>query len=103
MKATRRLWKPKAEQTFQTVLAEELVFPDLIAGEDPQEGDKVYLDGQKATGTYLMPGGETIIAEDGIVVEVIEATEQVVAQVEQFINKRKNNRKIKSKWKQQSK
>lgn len=95
---TRRLWKPKAEQTFQTVLAEELVFPDLEAGQDPDVGDTAYKDGQFATGTFIMPGGETLIIEEGKVVEIIPATEEVLAQVKRFINKRKNNKKSR-KWK----
>ncbi len=86
--ASRRLWKPKNE-TFQDILGQELVFPDVLAGEDPQEGDTVYLDGQFATGTFLMPGGETIIAEEGKVVEVIEATDEVLAKVKRFMNKKR--------------
>ncbi|MDC6366930.1 MULTISPECIES: hypothetical protein [Flavobacteriaceae] len=94
--ATRRLWKPRAEQTFQDILGQELVFPDLIAGEDAAVGDTVYLDGQFATGTFIMPGGETIIAEDGKVIEVIEASDEVLAKIKRVINKRKNNKKRRS-------
>lgn len=90
--ATRRLWKPKAEQTFQTVLSEELQFPALIAGESPAVGDEVWLDGKNATGTYLMPGGETIIADDGIILEIIEASEEVLAKLKRITNKTKNKK-----------
>lgn len=93
--ATRRLWKPRAEQTFQDILGQELVFPDLIAGEDAAVGDTVYLDGQFATGSFLMPGGETIIAEDGEVIEVLEPTEETVGYAKRIMNKRKNNKKRK--------
>ncbi|KQC31434.1 hypothetical protein [Flagellimonas eckloniae] len=93
--AARRLWKPRAEQTFQDILGQELVFPDLIAGEDPAVGDTVYLDGQFATGTFLMPGAETIIAEDGEVIEVLEPTEETVGYAKRVMNKRKNNKKRK--------
>ena len=80
---------PKADQTFQDILGNELYFPDLLNGEDPAIGDTAYLDGALAEGEFLMPGGETLIIIDGKVDKVLEPLETVKNQIKRINNKNK--------------
>ena len=101
--ATRRLWKPKALQEFFDVLGQLLTFPDIMPGEDPGVGDTVYLDGEKANGTFWLAEGNILIIEDGIVIEVVIPEEEVTSKVKRAIQNRKcniNSKNRNSSWKQ---
>lgn len=69
----------KSELTLQDSTAQEIVFPDLMAGDTPSVGDKAEIDGSAISdGTYIMPSLDNIslVFVGGEVTEVIEAEEE---------------------------
>nr|WP_298997244.1 hypothetical protein [uncultured Allomuricauda sp.] len=88
--ATRQLWKPKALQEFFDILGNLLSFPDLEPGESPQVGDTVLLDGQFITGTYWLAEGDILIIEEGEIIDVVKAEEEVTAKLKRTIKNRRN-------------
>lgn len=59
----------------------ELEFPDLADDATPAVGDMATVDGSPATGTHVMPSGETYVFEAGALTEIIpeESDEEVTA------------------------
>lgn len=50
----------------------ELEFPELTSIDQVAEGATVNADGSPASGTFTMPNGKQIVAENGVVTQVIE-------------------------------
>jgi len=70
---TRRVLKEKfTNKIMQDATGEELEFPDVEANDYPEVGDKVLLDGNKATGERLMPNLTVIKFKDGVVTHIIQ-------------------------------
>lgn len=63
----------KALLELQDSNGDTIVFPDLYENDTFSEGDKVEKDGNPADGEILMPDGKKVIAEEGVVKEIIEA------------------------------
>lgn len=75
---TRRVFKEKfTNKIMQDSTAEELEFPDVEVNDYPEVGDRILLDGKKATGERLMPDGTVIKFKDGVVTHIIEEPENV--------------------------
>ncbi|MEO0508141.1 MAG: hypothetical protein AAF090_18440 [Bacteroidota bacterium] len=90
----KRTFLKKAQLTLQTALAEELVFSEVELGQNPSVGDEAMLDGKPAHGTFMMPEGHTLIISEGVIVEIIPASEDVAAQLKNFIKRRNSRRRV---------
>jgi ATP-dependent protease ClpP protease subunit len=55
-----------------------VTFPEVADGTMPIVGDIATVDGKPVEGEYLMPDGSTFIFEGGVLMQIVEATEQEV-------------------------
>ena len=60
----------------------EIEFPEVMDGESPAIGDVATVDGQPASGEYLMPDGSTYVFVDGALSEIKEVEVEDAAQAE---------------------
>lgn len=66
------LFKPKNKIQFDAT-GEEIEFPELDVNDTPDVGDKIIIDNKtNLSGERLMPNGETIVFENGVITEIIE-------------------------------
>ena len=65
----------KAELILQDVTGVELVFPDLADSDAAAVDAKVLVDNAPAQGEFIMPSGETIKVENGVVTEIATVEE----------------------------
>lgn len=77
---SRFTFKPKTEKFQNKIIqdcnGDELEFPDVDANDTPTVGDRIVIDNKSnETGERLMPNGETIVFENGIVTEILEPEE----------------------------
>ncbi len=57
---------------LQNAVGDELVFPKLNDSDSPSIGDYATIDGEPASGEYVMPEGETYVFKNGTLTEIIE-------------------------------
>ncbi len=86
----------------------EIDFTELETDATPKVGDKATIDGEPATGEYVMPNGETYVFEDGALSEIKEAdeeeeNEEVEALKQENEQLKAENKKIKKDLKKASK
>lgn len=58
---------------LQDANGDTVVFPELSENESPEVGSKIEMDGKPANGEIIMPDGSKVIAEEGVIKEIIEA------------------------------
>lgn len=76
--------KPKAI-ILQDADGTEIEFPDVEEGMEPKVGDKGVVDGQPASGEYVMPNGDVFMFEDGIIVSITPSEDEAEALKEKII------------------
>ena len=83
----------------------EIDFTELEADATPKVGDKATIDGESATGEYVMPSGETYVFENGELTEIKEAEEDEETEALKQENEqlKAENKKIKKDLKKASK
>jgi len=77
MKALAALKGGIVNKVVTTADETEINFPDVADDADPALGDMGEVDGEPATGEYVMKTGETYVFVDGELTEIVEAEEEV--------------------------
>lgn len=68
---------------------QEITFPEIEADDAYDVGEEVELENDKSpTFESVMPDGSTIVVKDGVLVKIIEDTEEIAAAAKAFVCKR---------------
>lgn len=75
---------------LQDAVADEIVFPEVPANENPDIGDKAEINEKPAKGDYLMPDGRTFVFKDGILRKIKPDPEDALVNIKNYLAKKRN-------------